>query len=211
MVKFKKIVVVFIITLSSSFTNRALAQYVQPERNDTIYLMPKIAFDTKATKNALVKGKGTIKGVAFIRPENSSIGFNIKTGKKLYASKIKISLYPLTPYFQEFLNLKKKENRKKLKFAFLSNEAVKYRLEAITNSSGEFTFSEMKPGKYYIEAILNWTQSGTYQKYTGSGYNNYGGRINYYANENYTNNNSNLLNQIVEIKEDGEVLTIKLK
>lgn len=185
-------------------------QYVQPERNDTIYLTPKTAFDAAAAKAALAKGKSTIKGVAFIRP-NNNIGFNIKTGKKLYANKIKISLYPITPYFNEFLALKKVEKPKKLKFAFMSREAISHRLEAVTNSTGEFTFPEMKPGKYYIEGVLNWTQSGTYQQYTGSGYNNYGGRADYYTNQNYVNHNSDLLTKIVEVKEDGQVVEIKLK
>ncbi|MEO8254077.1 MAG: carboxypeptidase-like regulatory domain-containing protein [Flavobacterium sp.] len=209
MAKLKKTAFIFIIALISAVSNRASAQYVQPERNDTIYLMPKSPFDSTTAKKALAKGKGTIKGVAFIRP-NNNIGFNIKTGKKVLANKIKVTLFPMTPYFQEFLSLKKKENRKKLKFAFLSNEAVKYRLEAITNSSGEFSFPEMKPGRYYLEAILNWTESGTYQKYTGSGYNNYGGRADYYANQNYTNSNSDLITKIVEIKADGEVINVKL-
>ena len=185
-------------------------QYVQPERNDTVYLTPKSAFDATMAKEALAKGKSTIKGVAFIRP-NNNIGFNIKTGKKVLADRIKVSLYPITPYFDEFLDLKKKEKPRKLKYAFLSKEAISYRLEAITNSSGEFTFPEMKPGKYYIEGVLNWTQSGTYQQYTGSGYNNYGGRADYYTNQSYVNHNSELLTKIVEVKKDGEVVEIKLK
>lgn len=185
-------------------------QYVQPERNDTIYLTPKTAFDATVAKEALAKGKSTIKGVAFIRP-NNNIGFNIKTGKKVLADRIKVSLYPITPYFDEFLDLKKKEKPRKLKYAFLSKEAIGYRLEAITNSSGEFTFPEMKPGKYYIEGVLNWTQSGTYQQYTGSGYNSYGGRTNYYTNQDYVNHNSELLTKIVEVKKDGEIIEIKLK
>jgi len=185
-------------------------QYVQPERNDTIYLTPKTAFKASVAKEALAKGKSTIKGVAFIRP-NNNIGFNIKTGKKVLADRIKISLYPVTPYFGEFLELKKKEKPRKLKYAFLSKEAVSYRLEAITNSSGEFTFPEMKPGKYYIEGVLNWTQSGTYQQYAGSGYNSYGGRTNYYTSQNYVNHNSTLLTKIVEVRKDGEIVEIKLR
>jgi len=191
-------------------TAPASAQYVQPERNDTIYLRPKAAFDIKAAKSALAKGKSTIKGVAFIRP-NNNIGFNIKTGKKVFADRIKVSLYPITPYFDEFLELKKKENPRKLKYAFLSREAISYRLEALTNSSGEFTFPEMKPGRYYIEGVLNWTKSGTYQQYSGSGYSSYGGRADYYTSQSYVNHNSELLTKIVEIKEDGTVLEIKLR
>lgn len=207
----KAILGCFLMAIFICAGSAAAQQYVQPERNDTIYLTPKTAFNAEVAKAALAKGKSTIKGVAFIRPENSSLGFNIKTGKKLFADRIKISLYPITPYFDEFLALKKKEKPRKLKYAFLSKEAISYRLEAITNSTGEFTFPEMKPGKYYIEGVLNWTQSGTYQQYTGSGYNSYGGRTNYYTNQNYVNQNSELLTKIVEVKKDGEIIEIKLK
>jgi hypothetical protein len=185
------------------------AQYVQPERNDTVYLMPKVAFDSLQAKTMLARGTGTIKGVAYIRP-NNNIGFNIRTGKKLLANKILVTLFPMTPYFEEYLSLKKKVNPKKLKFAFISNEAMRWRLEAITNSSGEFTFPEMKPGRYFLEGVLNWSQSGTYNRYTGSGYGSYGGQVDYYTRDNYRNNYSDYLSKIVEVKNDGEIVEVKL-
>ncbi|MET4080321.1 hypothetical protein ABIB40_000261 [Pedobacter sp. UYP30] len=191
------------------FAEPTFAQrYVQPERNDTTYLMPKRPFDVNLAKSELGKGTATIKGVAFIRPKNH-MSFNLP-GKKLYANKILIKLFPVNSYFNEFLDLKKKENPKKLKFAFMSPKAFKYRLEAVTNSSGEFTFPNMKPGKYYIEGIINWTRSGTYQQYTGSGYDNYGDRADYYQNQNYTNYNQDLIKEIVEVNEAGEVVHVKL-
>lgn len=184
------------------------AQYVQPERDDTVRLMPTVKFDTLEARKLLAKGTGTIKGVAFIHPVNQ--GFGIKTGKKVYAYKTKIVLFPLTPYFEEYLDLKKKQNPKKLKFAYLSNDAYRFRLEAITNSNGEFTFPEMKPGKYYIECVLNWQQSGTYNQYTGSAYNGYG-QTDYYTRQNYTNNYADYLYKIIEIEKEGETVEVKLK
>jgi hypothetical protein len=171
--------------------------------------MPKVAFDTLAARKSLARGKATIKGVAFTRP-NNNVGFNIRTGKKLFANKAKVILFPVTPYLEEFLDLKKKENPRKLKFAYLSQEAWYFRLEAITNSDGEFTFPEMKPGKYYLEVLLNWTSSGYYDKYTGSAYNGYG-TTNYYSKEYYQNGHADLLKEFIEIKEDGEILEVKLK
>lgn len=185
------------------------AQYVQPERDDTIRLMAKTQFDTVEARNLLAKGTATIKGVCFIHPTNQ--GFGIKTGKKVYAYKSKVLLFPITPYFLEYLDLKKKANPKKLKFAYLSPDAWRFRLEAVTNSTGEFTFPEMKPGKYYLETILYWQQSGTYNQYTGSGYNNYGGQTDYYSRQNYVNNYSDLLWKIVEVEKDGQILEVKLK
>lgn len=188
---------------------RTQAQYVQPERDDTIRLMAKAPFDTVAARAALAKGTGAIKGVAFIHPVKQ--GFGIKTGKKIYAYKAKVLLFPVTPYLLEYLDLKKKANPAKKKFAYLSHEAWYYRLEAITNSDGEFTFPDMKPGRYYLETIVNWQQSGTYNQYSGSGYNNYGGQTDYYTRQNYTNNYADLVTKIVEIEKDGQVLEVKLK
>lgn len=204
----EKISRIFIIALVVLAGAKAKAQYVQPERDDTVRLMAKAHFDTTYARAALQKGTGTIKGVAFMRTKN---GYGMKVGKPIYAKNSKILLFPVTPYFLEFLELKKKANPKKLKFAYLSPEAWYFRLEAITNSTGEFTFPEMKPGKYYLECVLNWSTTGSYDRYTGSGYNNYGGTTNYYSREYYTRGHSELLSKIVEITEVGQVLEVKLK
>ncbi|MBZ4187867.1 carboxypeptidase-like regulatory domain-containing protein [Niabella beijingensis] len=191
------------------FTGQASAQYVQPERDDTIRMYPKAVFDTSSAKTALALGKATIKGVAFTRPTDQ--GFGIKTGKKIYANKITITLFPVTPYLTEYLALKKKENYKKLKFAYVTPAFFHYRLTAVTNSAGEFTFPQMKPGRYYLTGSLPWYQTGTYNKYTGSGYGSYGGRVDYYENRPYRNDYSEPLEKFVEIKSDGEVLEVRLK
>lgn len=191
------------------FNTDTKAQYVQPERDDTIRLFAKTPFDTLQAKQALARGKSTIKGVAFTRPPDNS-GFHLKTGKKLYGNKMRVVLYPVTPYLLEYLKLKGKENPKKLKFAYISPQAYYYRLEAITNSTGEFTFPEMKPGKYYLEAVLNWNSYGTYDRYTGSGYNGYG-TTNYYTRENYTTGHADLLTKFVEVTKDNEIVEVKLK
>jgi len=187
------------------------AQYVQPERNDTVYIFPKSLFDSSAAHDALRKGTATIKGEAFTKQKNA-YGFSVPMGGHIKANKITVYLFPVTPYLLEYVDLKKsKENLKKLRFVYLSNEAYYYHLEAVTNSTGDFTFPEMKPGKYYLEAILPWAQSGTYNQYSGSGYDNYGGNINYYTPKSYTNYHYDKLAKFIEIKNDGEVLEVKLK
>lgn len=205
-----RVLCIIVITVISVIPKGLKAQYVQPERDDTVRMFAKTPFDTLQARQALARGKSTIKGVAFIHPDNK-IGFNIKTGKRVYANKMRVVLYPVTPYLLEYLKLKDKENPKKLKFAYLSPQAYYFRLEAITNSTGEFTFPEMKPGKYYLEAVLNWNSYGTYDKYNGSGYNSYGGTTNYYTRENYTTGHADLLTKFVEVSKDNEVVEIKLK
>ena len=105
--------------------------------------------------------------------------------------------------------MKKKENPRKLKFAFMSNTAWRYRLEAITNSDGEFTFPDMKPGIYYLEGIIGVHYSGTQEVYAGRSATGYGD-VNHYRNQSYSYNQSYLLTEIVEVKTDGETVKVKL-
>lgn len=184
------------------------AQYVQPERDDTIRLRPAITFDSLQAKQALGLGTATIKGVAFTRPTNQGLG--IKTGKKILANKITIYLFPVTPYLAEYFRLKQLENPKKLKYAYFDPAFFYYRLTAVTNSAGEFTFPQMKPGKYYLTGSLEWYETGVYNKYTGSGYYGYG-RTDYYTPQQYRNNYVEPLEKYVEIKTEGQVLEVKLK
>ncbi|WP_158798230.1 carboxypeptidase-like regulatory domain-containing protein [Pedobacter sp. L105] len=187
------------------------AQYVQPEKKiDTIKLMPQTTFDIAKAKSALAPGKATIKGVAFTKPK-TKFGYNAPFGPRIYANKIKVLLFPVTPYLLEYLDLRKQVNYKKLKFAYMSNEAWNIHYYAITNSEGQFTFPNLKPGKYYVEGLLNWTSTGSYNQYTGSGYGSYGGRVDYYDRKYYDVAHADLLNTIVEIKDNDEVLEMKLK
>jgi hypothetical protein len=195
---------VFLICLT-----RGKAQYVQKERDDTVRLYATTPFDSTAAGTALAKGTGTIKGVAFTKP-STGFGYKAPLARRIYANKIKVLLFPVTPYLLDYLAVKKKENPRKLKFAYIDPSAWRFRLEAITNSVGEFTFPDMKPGKYYLEAILPWSSSAYYDKYTGSGYDGWG-TTNYYQRQYYNVGHYDKLWDFVEIKTDGEVITMKLK
>ncbi len=198
----------------------AHAQYVEPEKADKeaakrkaseIVTFPKTKFDSVQAKNMLAIGKGKITGVAFTRQKN---GYGMKVGQKVLANKISIQLFPVTPYFEEYYALwkdKSKNNPKKNKYVYMSNDAYRYRLEAVSNSSGEFTFPDMKPGKYYLWSSMGYTMSYGYNKYTGSGYNNYGGVTDYYTPSYYSKDYSEFLEAFVEVKSDGEIVEIKLK
>ena len=203
------------------FNSLINAQYVEPEKKDKEALIrkqnekiifPTQRFDSIVAKNMLAMGKGKIKGVAFTRARENK-NFGLKTGEKIFANKIKIILFPVTPYFEEYYTLwkdKSKNNPKKNTFVQMHNEAFRYRLEAITNSSGEFTFPDMKPGKYYIYGTLGYSTTYTGQEYTGSGYDSYG-RIDYYSPYQFSKNSSEFLELFVEVKADGEIVTVKLK
>lgn len=198
------------------------AQYVEPEKKDKEAILkkqnekiiyPKQQFDSIAAKNMLAMGKGKIQGVAFTRARQEK-NFGLKTGEKIFANKIKVILFPVTPYFEEYYTLwkdKSKNNPKKNTYVLMHKDATRYRLESITNSSGEFTFPDMKPGKYYIYGTLGYTTTYTGNQYSGSGYNGYGGRTDYYTPYEYYKDSSEFLELFVEVKSDGEVVNVKLK
>ncbi|WP_343657993.1 hypothetical protein [Chryseobacterium sp.] len=205
--KLKKHIVVILYALSS--TAVVSAQYKEPEKKDKIVaLYPQVAFDSLQAKQKLAKGTSTIKGVAFTKAKSK---WGLKVGQRIYANQIKVSLFPVTAYLESWYALRKdKESPKKRRYVYLSKEAHKYRLEAITNSDGEFTFPTVKPGKYFLQGFLGYTHNGTYNEYTGTGYNNYGGQTDYYQQKSFSVDHEDRIEAFVEVKEDGEIVKVNL-
>lgn len=189
------------------------AQYKQEEyqKYPEKKIFPKQTFDSIAARNALAYGKTTVKGVAFTKPK-TSFGYKAPLADRIYANHIIVELFPLTPYFEEWYNLKKKEeNLKKNIIVYMDNSAYRYRLTCETNARGEFTFPKLKPGKYVMVGTLPWSQTNSYNQYKGSGYGNYGGRTDYYEQQYYTITNSDFLMQIIEVNEGDKQKSVKLK
>jgi len=188
------------------------AQYKEPEEKEKVDISyPQVPFDSLAAKKMLSKGTATIKGVAFTKAKNN-MGFKPLLAPRIYANQIKVILLPVTPYFEEWYNLRKdKENIRKKRFVYLSNDAYRYRLEAITNSAGKFTFPDMRPGKYFLQGFLGYTTTGSYNEYSGTGYSNNGTTTYYYQNKQYAIPHEDRIEEFVEITADGEVVNVKLK
>jgi hypothetical protein len=211
--------IIFLVAFVTSFYS-VQAQYVEPEKAEKdeirrkageIITYPSIKFDSVKTRNALLEGKGKIIGVAFTRPR-STYGAN-NPPRKILASKVKIQLFPVTPYFEEYYKLWKdnsKNNPQKDKYVLMADKAIRLRLEAITNSSGEFTFPNMKPGKYYLWTNVEYSLDYTVKEYAGSGYSNYG-TIDYYKPNSYNKGYNDFLEGFVEVKTDGQTVSMNLK
>ena len=190
----------------------ANAQYQQPEHQKypPQQIFPVQPFDAVAAKNALAKGSAVIQGVAFTKPK-TQFGYKAPLAQRIYANHIVVSLFPYTPYFEEWYNLKKeKENVKKNKIVYMDSVANQYKLTCETNSTGEFSFPNMKPGKYIILGTLPWDIQGSYNQYTGSGYDNYGGQTDYYQRQYYTVSHSDFLMDIIEVPQNTDVVKVKL-
>jgi len=170
-------------------------------------IYPEFAFDSLSAKDQLARGKGTIKGIAYTKEKNS-LGFSPLMAQKIYATNTKIVLFPVTPYFDAWYQLRKKKEGKKT-YVYMSNEAFRFRLETKTDSYGNFTFTEMKPGRYFLQAFVDWYTTQSRNVYTGSGYDGYG-RTDYYTPQYYNVNHSDRVEEFVEVKESGEIVEIKL-
>lgn len=92
----------------------------------------------------------------------------------------------------------------------MSNEAYAVRLETKTDEYGRFTFGEMKPGKYFLQAFMATTTAYNQQVPVGSGSNAYG-TTTYYQNQRYLKTKNHRIEKFVEIKRDGEILEISLR
>jgi hypothetical protein len=185
----------------------ANAQYKEPDPKykDAIQpVFPTQAFDLSAAKNALAPGTATIKGVLHL----GKIGIGPGEGFK------KIYLFPGTPYFKEWYDLKKKGVKVKkgmIQVAAVDSIALQYKYWCETNVMGEFTFPNLKPGKYILFVTVDKVSERTFDRYTGSGYNNDGGQTDYYSREHYYNSFKSDLLKEVEIPKDEAIINVTWK
>eukprot|EP01132_Coremiostelium_polycephalum_P019166 gene19166-22806_t len=142
-------------------------------------LLPQVPFDSLEAKNMLGVGKSTIEGVAFTRQKN---GYGMRILGKVLAVNTDVTLFPVTTYFTEWYNLRKKKEGKNTS-VFMSNEAFRWRVVVRTDNYGRFKFYNMKPGKYFLQAMASYSIEGTRNVYTGSDRNGYGGGTDYYQQQ----------------------------
>lgn len=145
-------------------------------------MLPQSVFNEEEAKAQLSPGKSMIKGVAFI--EGRALLTNKKTEKTLYIRQDQIlSLYPLTEYLEEYIELRKK-NKEGKQIAAISSLANAYKIDyKIITETGDFVFVNLKPGKYYLIGTVH-----------------YAGGVGGVE-----------VSDIVEIEKDGDVLNLELK
>lgn len=105
-------------------------------------------------------------------------------GKKLGNKKIAargsiVTLFPLTPYFEEYLKMRNKSGNsydvsklnpfKKREIPMMSEEAYEYKLTTrVADDKGNFSFNNLKPGRYLIESVVEYIKTGTASEQVGT-------------------------------------------
>jgi len=168
------------------------------------WVLPATPFNEAETARLMERGSATIEGTATLKKKGKD-NFGVKGSQ--------ILLFPVTPYFTEFLELKKKFNSRK-KQATMSPVAFTYRIEGrFLDDKGTFQFTNLKPGKYYIISWIAFARQKTVAVQTGTStsYNVYGyalGSSPIYEDHHYDVFIENEVSGFVEVKEAGAVVNV---
>lgn len=172
-------------------------------------LYPNVPFDSVSAKCALAYGNTSIEGVAFTKPK-TQFGYKAPFASKIYAKEVAVLLFPVTPYFEEWYRLRKNKEGKMTQ-VYMSNEAFRFHLSTQTDTYGRFKFDKMKPGRYFLQCVVSWTETRTRDVYRGTSYGNFGTSANHYSQEKYWVNKVDRLEEFVTIKDAQKVSEVTLK
>lgn len=168
------------------------------------WVLPTTPFNEAETARLMEKGTATIRGTATLKKRGKD-NFGVKGSQ--------ILLFPVTPYFTEFLELKKKFNSRK-KQATMGPVAFTYRVEGrFIDDKGTFQFTNLKPGKYYIISWIAFARQKTVAVQTGTStsYNVYGYALAsspIYEDYHYDVFIENEVSGYVDVKQDGTVMNV---
>lgn len=175
-------------------------------------------FEKEATLKLTTQGNSIIKGQAFAK-DNQAIVPGINIAKKQFAPKgTNIILTPLTDYFKEVDKVNEKNNKGFLYTPPIplvegAEECIKE--TAVIDDEGHFEFTNLMPGKYLI--TTSFLFSHAYSKSIIVGYSdyylngNFQGTIANSVSQNYESTLDANVKKVVEVKKDGETVSIKLK
>ncbi len=170
---------------------------------------PETAFDSKVAADALEKGNATIEGVVFVKRNDMS---PVARGSKAYGEGVEVVLFPVTDYFKDWYKLRKKKETK-INRVYMSEEAVKYSIATKTDSEGNFKFTNLKPGEYFLQTFVGYYTAKSVNHYQGSDWYTSGGTryiTNYYERENYLISNGERIEEFVTVKGENQTVNIKL-
>ncbi len=182
------------------------------------YVEPKTPFDEAAAAAQLEPGNSIIRGTISAKENKALIkALNISKTHRAYKGTV-VTLMPHSAYIDEWRSLHKKLRRKAvLEKAAISAQANSYRiLVRVTDDKGSFEFKNLKPGKYFIYADVEFVKTGSAFVQTGTATtsNAVTGQIldsrpiGYY--EPFAVDVSKMASAIVTISTDGEIVETKV-
>ncbi|GAB2810805.1 DUF3108 domain-containing protein [Ferruginibacter profundus] len=176
-------------------------------------------FDKEQTYKMVSAGSATISGQIYARDnENTTKGgiAILNVNKKQYAQQgTTVVLIPYTDYFKEWIALNEKL-RKKGQAVPLSKEAAGcIKVTSVYNNDGNFEFTNLMPGEYYLFTEFGYTHTASRTEvvgYTDTYINGLfqGTTANTQVNR-YKTSATAALKKMVTINREGEKITVKLK
>jgi hypothetical protein len=128
--------------------------------------LPIVEFDVAQANAMLTGGKARIEGVAVAKENDTPFtGINLSTGHWAQPG-TRVVLFPRTSYFDQYLALRDEYERA----AQISAEAFSYRRETQVGTDGQFVFTDLGPGEYYLEAVIQYVQATEQNVQTGTQY-----------------------------------------
>lgn len=174
---------------------------VVPDKTPQINtLHPTRVFDLQATKAALEPGTAIIKGKVCAWADGRQYAMS---GEKIY-------LYPATPYLEEVVSLmhKAKPGRDRVEF---SVAMTALRIEGESDADGNYQFSKMSPGRYYIAMESSFSARLTRNVSVGTAYYSNGFATDIVGKESYTKDYDVTLEKFVEVKSAGQVVKANIQ
>ncbi len=176
------------------------------------YVYPKAPFDPVWAEAQMGPGTATLRGTLTVKERKALIkALNISKGHRAPRGTI-VTLFPHTKHLEEWLALDKKLSRQAtLQKAAMTPEALSYRfLTKVTDDEGGFEFTGLKPGRYFVYAMVNYVDAGTVMEQTGSVDSYIGGArvesIPTFTSSSYAINMAKAATAVVEIASEGQVV-----
>lgn len=161
-------------------------------------LEPKALFDLGAAKAALEPGQSIIRGQVC-----GSWRGNLVLGTR------PVLLYPSSPYLEQLVALAKKAKPGRDQVLTDPNMVVA-RMEAKPNKNGEFQFSKMKPGKYFLVTSISAMIGGSRDVYAGKVSTDYGS-ANVYTSQSFSYGSDGEIERFVEVRKDGDTVKVTMQ
>ena len=179
------------------------------KRNTKIILYPDVKFDSREADDMLQKGTSSIKGVLFTK-EKTRLGIKPLFGVKIFGANLDVTLFPVTTYFENWYELRRTKENKRT-YMYMSDDAFAKKIVVKTDDYGRFLFEKLKPGKYFLQAFMKTEYDYYNTVNVGSEGNSSGGTTIRTEKQYFTINQDERIEKFVEIKENGEIVEIKLK